>query len=403
MSLASEDLGQAVGNEHTAREELELDTRFIAPRFSAEMQMADIWQGAFGIDRIGIRDDFFDLGGDSVHATIITAAVEHGFGVTFGLAAFAAYPTIEELTRFVSGGGKSDLPKALVPIRIGGSKPPLFLVHGKIGQTFLPRFFSEALDPDRPVFGFRARGFELGEPPFETVKELAQYYLDAMRSVQPTGPYFLGSFCAGALVALELAARLKRVGEAVGPLALIIPPEMPPGRRQYYRERGRLIREGLSSRDASDKARANIAKRWGQDRNSVRRWISRVLSRDASNKQEDELYANARAKWENRVSTETADFFNLDVPELIDAASRTTQAFIASLHDFEAPYHDGRIEIISSEDRYDDTAGPEYFWAQIAREVKVTCIGELHTSIFREPELGRQAAKKVNAILADVD
>jgi len=402
MSLASEYPDETVDNEYAAREELGLDTRYVAPRFPAEMEMADIWQGAFGIDRIGIRDDFFDLGGDSVHATIITAAVEHDFGVTFGLAAFAAYPTIEEMTRFVSGDGTNSLPKALVPVRIGGSKPPLFLVHGKIGQTFLPDFFSGALDRERPVYGFRARGFEAGEVPFETVEELAQYYLDAMRSVQPMGPYFLGSFCAGALVALEMANRLAKEGETLGPLTIIVPPELPPGKRQYYRERGRLIRQGLFAEEASEKARANIARRWGADRSFVRRWLSKKLGRETPKKQqEDELYVKARAKWERRVSGQKSETFSLDVPDVIDAASRTTQAFIASLHDFDAPFHDGRVEIISSEDRYDETAGSEYFWAQVARDVRVSCIGARHTSIFHDPGLGRQAAEKVNEILAD--
>jgi thioesterase domain-containing protein len=114
-----------------------------------------------------------------------------------------------------------------VPIQPGGSRPPLFFVHGSGGQPTGAPELSEGLGADQPVYGLRSRGL-CGEPPQRTVPAIAAHYIRCIRGVQPHGPYHLSGFCFGGLVAFEMARRLNAQGEKVALLAIFDAPA--PGR-----------------------------------------------------------------------------------------------------------------------------------------------------------------------------
>jgi thioesterase domain-containing protein len=126
-------------------------------------------------------------------------------------------PTIEQLADFLRREGPASPWSSLIPLQAKGSKPPFFWVHGDSSNAFLPRY----LDPDQPLYGFMHQGWD-GQPArYRSVQEIATHYLEEMRTVQPRGPYFLGGYCFGGMVAFDMAQQLKRQGEEVALLFLI--------------------------------------------------------------------------------------------------------------------------------------------------------------------------------------
>ena len=187
--------------------------RYVGPRDETERKLTEIWEELLGVGRIGIKDNFFDLGGHSLLAMRLIARVEQELGRTFSLADLFQSPTIESLAE---GKRKrlSGLP-LLVPFRTGGMKFPLF-VHG--GSFELSRHLGE----DQPCYGLEPHGQDGRRAP-ETVEEMAADYLRQIRSLQPQGPYFLGGFSFGGVVAYEMAQQLQQSGQEVGLLVLIDP------------------------------------------------------------------------------------------------------------------------------------------------------------------------------------
>src|SRR5262249_23036704 len=115
----------------------------------------------------------------------------------------------------------------------GGASPPLFCVHPIGGEVLCYRDLARALGAQRPVYALQAPGVDGRSAPLQSVEEMAAHYLTAMRTVQAHGPYFVGGWSVGGLVAFEMARQLEIEGEEVGLLALI--DSLPPGHDAYSR------------------------------------------------------------------------------------------------------------------------------------------------------------------------
>jgi thioesterase domain-containing protein len=192
------------------------------PRTPLEHDLAAIWAEVLGLDAVGVTDDFFSLGGDSMLAAIIITRIgERLDRHDLPLVTFLWAPTIE---RYVHGmtTGEWDLPTSpLLPVRVEGRRPPFFLVHiddVSIGPAALRR----ALDPEQPLYGLRSMGLEGGDLP-PSIDGLAETFLAEIRGVQPSGPYQLGGYCSGGPIAMVMARRLRAEGERVAFLGLVDP------------------------------------------------------------------------------------------------------------------------------------------------------------------------------------
>ena len=123
-------------------------------------------------------------------------------------------PTIEKLAVLVESDDSAGRWTSLVPIQPNGSEPPLFCVHGGAGTVLHLQPLAQLLGPEQPFYGLQARGLYGGAPPLRSVEEMAEHYLDELRTVQPEGPYYISGYCFGAIVAFEIAQRLLREGES---------------------------------------------------------------------------------------------------------------------------------------------------------------------------------------------
>jgi thioesterase domain-containing protein len=193
----------------------------VAPRNDVEARLVTLWERTLGIEPIGIRDNFFHLGGHSLLVARLFSEMEANFGKRLPLATLFEAPTIEELAVILQGKEKSRQWKSLVPIQEGGSKPPLFLIHGMGGNIVGYGNLVRLLGPDQPCYAFQARGLDGTEAPATTVEGMAASYIAELCAAWPRGPYALCGLSFGGTIAFEMARQLEAAGKSVALVALL--------------------------------------------------------------------------------------------------------------------------------------------------------------------------------------
>ncbi|MCM2056693.1 amino acid adenylation domain-containing protein, partial [Pseudomonas aeruginosa] len=195
---------------------------YLAPRDDYERTLAGLLGELLDRPRVGIRDSFFDLGGTSLSAMRFMLLIEKRYGVDLPMAALIETPTVEGLAERLRERSAVRAFDPLVPIRAGGSRPPLFLVHPLGGHVLCYLPLVRALPPDQPVYALQAAGTGQGSTPLAVLEEIAASYLAAIRRVQPEGPYYLGGWSFGGFVAYEMARQLRALDpQAVAQLIVL--------------------------------------------------------------------------------------------------------------------------------------------------------------------------------------
>lgn len=182
-----------------------------------------MWEELLGVEPVGVRDDFFAMGGNSILALRLLTSMERLTGRRVSVGTLLTAPTIECLAVELRSGEVPSL-GALVPIRRVGGPRPLFFVHAAGGNVASYAALARHLGPGQPFYGLQSRGLEGEALPRTRVEEMAADYLAQLRAVQAEGPYRLGGWSMGGLVAFEMARRLEAEGEAVELLALVDSP-----------------------------------------------------------------------------------------------------------------------------------------------------------------------------------
>ncbi|MBW4563380.1 MAG: SDR family NAD(P)-dependent oxidoreductase [Mojavia pulchra JT2-VF2] len=206
----------------------ELSNAYVAPRNGLEQTIADIWQKCLGVEPVGIGDDFFELGGDSLLAVHLLGKVSEATQTKLSPHSLIDAPTIAALIKLIetthSPSITKTLPSSLVKIQAGNLQTPLFLVHAAGGHVYQYRDLAHYLGSDQPVYGLQSENTAGESHNLTQVEEMAAHYLKAVRIVQSQGPYFLGGASFGGMIAYEMAQQLQAVGEKVALLALIDTP-----------------------------------------------------------------------------------------------------------------------------------------------------------------------------------
>jgi acyl-CoA synthetase (AMP-forming)/AMP-acid ligase II/thioesterase domain-containing protein/acyl carrier protein len=193
--------------------------KVVAPRSPLEHQVAAIWEELFDVSSIGADDDFFDLGGDSLMAAALMAAIEETCGRVLSPAVLLEASTVARLAAAVFREEDS-FDEPLTALRDSGTRTPLFFVHNDDGRGLYTYNLARSLDTDRPVYAVHLHGLAKHSLP-GTVEAIATDRLLAVRAGRPHGPYVLGGHCNGGVVALEMAHQLRAAGECVEVVVLI--------------------------------------------------------------------------------------------------------------------------------------------------------------------------------------
>ena len=191
------------------------------PRDVLELQLIQIWKEVLRREQIGLRDNFFDLGGHSLLAVRLINKVERLVGQKIPLSMLFQGATIEQLAATLRQRGGKVSEQSLVSIQPEGSRPPLFLVHSASGNVMSYVALARRLGREQPVYGLQSRGLDPDRKPTARVEDMASEYLEELIAVQPDGPYFLGGWSMGGVIAFEMARQLTAQGKRVAPLVLI--------------------------------------------------------------------------------------------------------------------------------------------------------------------------------------
>jgi acyl transferase domain-containing protein/thioesterase domain-containing protein len=200
--------------------------RTAAPaRSHTERELVACFRELFRIDDIGIHDNFFALGGDSLLATRLMAFIARRCDTRLPLKAIAEAPTIAALAERIHGPASSTELGSSCLVRLqDGEGTPVFFVHAGGGHAMFYRDLARAIDPDRPMYGFESQGLDGREPLHGSIEDMASHYVELAHSIAPSGPYLLAGASLGGIIAYEMARQLSANGHAVPVCALLDAP-----------------------------------------------------------------------------------------------------------------------------------------------------------------------------------
>ncbi len=191
------------------------------PRDPVELLVAREWEHVLGHDAFGVHDNFFDQGGDSLMAMELLSRLEHALGRELSMAQLVEHPTLERMADRIGRQLSPEQWSPIVALQPGGARRPFFCVHPGGGNALCYRELSGHVGADQPFYALQAPGIDGIRPPLPTVEEMAAEYIRAIRQVQPEGPYAIGGWSFGGIVAYEIAVQLTDQGQQVAPLVII--------------------------------------------------------------------------------------------------------------------------------------------------------------------------------------
>ena len=199
------------------------EVSFVAPRNDTEKKLAKLWSALFKVKKISVYDNFFELGGHSLLSAKLFTQIENTFQIALPLSVIFDCPTIDKLAKMLQSPVKSSIWQPLVPIvplKETSIYPPLFCISGIYGNVLIYADLAKYLGSDQPFYGLQPLGIDGLHSPLTSIEEIATYYIQVVRTLQPKGPYFLGGFSLGSKVVWEMAQQLHQQGEKVALLAL---------------------------------------------------------------------------------------------------------------------------------------------------------------------------------------
>ncbi|MBA1228906.1 amino acid adenylation domain-containing protein [Pseudomonas viridiflava] len=217
-----------------------------APQGETEIALANLWKELLKLETVSRHDDFFKLGGISLMAVQMASRLRKVLGKPIAVRDLFVEPTIAGFARTLDGQTRPGQHSNLVPIRRTGTQRPLFMVHPLGGEVQYVRDLAPVLDPQVPLYGLAASGRVAGEAPQFEVSGMASHYLAAIRQVQPQGPYRIGGWSAGGLIAYEMARQLLSSGEQVEFLGIIDTSTRPEQQTSESLSEGQFLMDWLS-------------------------------------------------------------------------------------------------------------------------------------------------------------
>jgi thioesterase domain-containing protein len=341
-----------------------------SPSSRYEIQLMRIWLELLDDPSIDRQSNFFEHGGHSLLIPGLIERVHQDFAVELPLGAIFEAPTVAELAAVIERDEGQSSWRSLVSIRQGGTRPPVYVVHGLAGEISYFYNLARYLPRDRTVYGIQAPA-----EPYDEMVPMAEAYLQEILQAQPEGPYLLVGYCLGGCIAYEMARQLLERGERVGLLALInsVPPR-------------HLL-------DESAPLATILARRLKRfTAKGPRQMLASLTSADAVKR-----HLKSGVRGDKESADETLD----DLLERMHPAyQEATVRHYRALRDYHPKPYPGDAWLFSGSDLY---LGADYAWRQIVEgRLDVESIGGHHQYVLKEPNV-QGAAEKLCRILEDLD
>ncbi|KQN34717.1 hypothetical protein ASE92_14125 [Pedobacter sp. Leaf41] len=186
-----------------------------------EKVLKEIWSACLAIEEINVTDDFFELGGNSLIAVSMMLALEKKIGFRLPLTTLLKYATIETLAQQLTHKVDDKKSQTIIPIRTGGDKNPVYLIHGSGLNVLLFKSIIATLDKDQPIYGVQAIGLDQDEYVPDSIEGIAARYIEELLQSNPNGPYNIVGYSLGGFIAFEMAKQLKVLGKKIHLLGVV--------------------------------------------------------------------------------------------------------------------------------------------------------------------------------------
>jgi thioesterase domain-containing protein/acyl carrier protein len=357
---------------------------FVTPTDSTEATLIRIWQSVLKTRSIGVKHNFFELGGDSLQATSLLLRVDEAFGKKFSIASLFQAPTIEQLASLIRSSSTAPKPVQLVPIQPEGHRPPFFCVSINGGGPMY-RLLSQQLGEDQPFLGLDLQPLLTTQldPPYR-LQDIAASVANTLLDQYPEGPFLLGGLCVAGLIAYETARQLIAQGHQVDLLTLF-ECDYPGNWREFAPRHTQFV--WLAKRLASSRLRVHLRKLAHLELGEAPAYVgSRLTS----------LVRSARnIMWQTALDLRSrvngGRLQNLD--QIIYTASKAYRP---------QPY-EGRVVLFQCAERLNkDNQDPLGGWKQVVNgEIDAYEIPGSYWEIYREPNV-QILAKALNHCLSEV-
>lgn len=349
-----------------------------------EQKLISIWKKLLGINSVKITDNFFDdLGGDSLLAVHIFLEIEREFGKRMAISNLYRAPTIETLSGMVDESSVGQEFHSLVPIREGGTSHPLFIVHGAGGNILIYRDLSKHLLQNMPIYGLQSYGLEGDKPLLDSIEEMADAYIEEMKKVQPSGPYYICGYCLGGTISLQIAQQLRNAGDDVAFLAMM---------ETYNWSR-------LPQRSFYDKAKFAGEK-------IIYHWKN-LLSLSSDGRKSFLITKNGDLKGRIKI-WQVKLLSKLGINKNLKSDSITKQSEIWKLNDraafkYKANYYNERFTVFLPKEKYSVHSVPEAIWnIEHAKEVDSKVLQSYPAGMLVEPFV-KELAENINTRIKKTD
>ncbi|HMN15485.1 MAG TPA: thioesterase domain-containing protein, partial [Bellilinea sp.] len=260
------------------------EVEFLAPRNPIEKDLVKIWEKVLRVHPIGVNNDFFELGGNSLLAAQLFASIEERYQKKLPLATLFNAPTIEAQANILLHEDWIANWSSLVPLQSSGKRAPLFLAAPVGGNVLSYHDLVQHIDKDQPVYGLQAVGLDGVQAPQKNVKEIAAHYAEEILNIVPDGPFLLGGSSFGGLVAYEMGQLLHDKGLPVDLVVMFdaYGPNYPKRKPETTRIRRKFLKY-LRRFDThwSNLAATNMEGRWVYLRVKSKKLVNRLSNKIA--------------------------------------------------------------------------------------------------------------------------
>jgi amino acid adenylation domain-containing protein len=345
---------------------------YVAPRSAVEQDLAAIWARLLKREQVGIHDNFFEVGGNSLLAVLAAEHASTAFGIELPPSTLFLAPTVAALAERIEADGVGRSPvgsqapadgerpavfepqsprdggQSLVSLRVGPALPQLFCCHGMGGHVAVFMPLARALAQGRPVYALQAQGLAPGQQPHDCVEAMADLYGREIRETQPRGPYLLAGWSLGGLIALETARRIRAAGDEVPLVAML----------DTY-----LSQEDFATEELDDY--------------SVLHWLAPYLKLSL-----DELKSLPLDQQWERIAERAKTAKGAGAADIRRLAA-ACQAHLAAFARYQPRPYDGRVVLFRAEDNRETDSR----WDSFCTQVRVETVPGNHYSMLRKPHV----------------
>ncbi len=360
----------------------ELESGYLAPSTKTERLLLKIWSALLNVEPIGVKDNFFDLGGHSLIAVKMMAAIAKATGSRLPLASLLENPTIRSLSYLIDHSNGQYKSNSLIPIKSSGSRLPIYLVHGAGLHVLMFQTLAQYMDAEQPIYALQARGLDGEAPPLDRIEDIAAHYISEILKQNPNGPYALAGYSFGGLIAFEMAKQLKQKGKEVAMLGVfdtVVRANVAGEEQSYYQQLatlGKKVSWNLSL--LAKEPITNLKYKSNTLQRRYRRWKWRLTKGE-----QKELSKNG-------IST--------DYEALVDRMNQ--KAF----ENYRLSPYDGKIHLFRAKDQRFYVQDFEYLgWKPFAKKgIELHEVPGDHLNLFNPPH-GKAFAEILQACLNQID